>query len=492
MIIVLKMEIIKKISVNYKNDKYEVKFMKFISKVIALILIGSFLLLMFKIYELNIIPANYFLIVSGVILFFVLILIFKLVRKKTTLFSRIFFDVVALLFITLFVYGYTYMNTIYNFMNGILSKEYEIKNYVVVVNQNSKAKKINDLNNQEIAYLASDNNYNSVKKRIEKTIKYKEKSYTSVDLFTKTIENNYNNALLIEEEYYNLLKEENTLTNTRVIKTYKIIIQKEIKKTNKDEETPFILYISGIDTYGKITSVSRSDVNILAFINPKKEKILLVSIPRDYYVKLHNTTGNQDKLTHAGIYGIDMSMSTINDLMDIDIDYYLRINFSTLTKSIDLIGGIDVYSDKTFTPESNKNIVIKEGINHMDGQMALAFARERYAYASGDRHRGQNQQAIIEAMINKMTDIENINKYKAVLTSLDGTFETSMSYEELTDLFKMQIAKRIKWDIESISLDGSGAMRPTYSMGSKNLYVMIPNIDSINSAKLKIDECMSN
>ena len=138
----------------------------------------------------------------------------------------------------------------------------------------------------------------------------------------------------------------------------------------------------------------------------------------------------------------------------------------------------------------NKNITITEGMNHMNVEEALAFARERHAYSTGDRHRGENQQAIITAMINKLADVSNITKYKDILSSLDGTFETSMSYEELTNLFKLQIDKKINWDISSISLDGSGSMQKTYSMGNRNLYVMIPNEASVSDAKVKIDEYM--
>ena len=216
--------------------------------------------------------------------------------------------------------------------------------------------------------------------------------------------------------------------------------------------------------------------------------MLLVSIPRDYYVQLHGTTGLKDKLTHAGIYSIDMSMNTINDLLNTKIDYFVRINFSTLTKSIDLLDGVDVYSDKTFVPYTNKNITINEGVNHMNGEMALAFARERYSYSTGDRHRGQNQQAIITAMIKKLTSAGYVTKYKDILESLDGSFETSMRYEEMTELFKAQIEKRIDWNVESISLDGTGSMEPTYSMGNRRLYVMVPNQATINNAKEKLNE----
>lgn len=462
--------------------------MKIISKLISFILTVLFLILMFMIYRLNLIPVKYFLPGASILLLFILLLDFKLLRKKTGVFSRIFFNFISIIFIVVACYGLTYINATYNFMKNILSTGYEIKNYVVVVNKNSSAKEILDLTDGVVGYLKTDSNYSKVSKKMKKNVKFEEQSFDEVISFTNFVINNNDTSIVLEREYYNLLKEEfNDLDNTRIIKTYKILVKKETKKSNKEIEDPFIMYISGIDTYGNISSVSRSDVNIVAVINPKTEKILLVSIPRDYYVNLHGVN-SKDKLTHAGIYGIDMSINTINDLLETNIDYYLRLNFSTLTKSIDLIGGIDVYSDTEFTPWTNKNLTIHEGTNHMDGETALAFARERHAYTTGDRHRGQNQQAIITAMIDKLANVKNITKYKDILSSLDGTFETSMNYEELTDLFKMQINKKIDWNIESISLDGTGSMKPTYSMGSRNLYVMIPDEESIISAKTKINE----
>lgn len=463
--------------------------MKWISKVTSFILTVIFLVVMFMIYRLNLVPIKYFLPIVLILFIIILLLDFKLLRKKTKLFSRIFFNIIAVFLIIVLGYGITYLNATYHFMNNLLSSEYEIKNYVVVVKNNKAYSKIIDLNQKEIEYLKTDEYYKKVSSKISKDIQYQEVKKDNIVSFVNSFSNEEVPSMVLEKEHYNLLKEEyQELEDTKVIKTYKLLVKKNLKKTTKKEDEPFTLYISGIDTYGNINSVSRSDVNIVAVIHPKEEKILLVSIPRDYYVQLHGTTGVKDKLTHAGIYGIDMSISTINDLLDIDIDYYLRMNFSTLTKSIDLVGGIDVYSDKAFTSYTNKSITFQQGINHMNGEQALAFARERYAYTTGDRHRGQNQQEIITAIIKKLASVKNITKYKSILESLDGTFETSMSYEELTDLFKLQINKNIDWKIESISLDGVGSKGPTYSMGSRNLYVMIPSDESVEQAKQKIIE----
>ena len=465
--------------------------MKLIGKILSFILMALFILTMYLVYRLNVLPLKYFLIVGIVLLLVIFILCFKLIRKKTKFFSRIFFSVVAIIFIGVIYYILTYINATYDFMNSMVLNNFETITYDVVIPNSSNIEKVKELKNSSISYLESDSNYSKAKLLLRKDINYQENPCKNINGIISSFENS--KALFIEDSYYNLLKEEyDFVKDTKVIKTYKLIVKKDKKTNSSTTSKPFIIYISGIDTYGKISSVSRSDVNIVAVVNPVLEKILLVSIPRDYYVKLHNTNGYNDKLTHAGIYGIDMSVNTIEDLLDINIDYYLRLNFSTLTKSIDLLDGVDVYSDITFNPTTNPSLTIYQGLNHMNGEEALAFARERYAYQTGDRHRGENQQAIIEAVIKKLSNPKNITKYKDILNSLDGTFETDMSYKDITNLVKLQISKNIDWNVTSISLDGKGSMMPTYSMGERKLYVMIPDEETVVNAKNKISKYMES
>lgn len=465
--------------------------MKTIGKILSFILMALFIITMYLVYRLNVLPLKYFLIVGIVLLLVIFILCFKLIRKKTKFFSRIFFSVVAIIFIGVIYYILTYINATYDFMNSMVLNNFETITYDVVIPNSSNIEKVKELKNSSISYLESDSNYSKAKLLLRKDINYQENPCKNINSIISSFENS--KALFIEDSYYNILKEEyDFVKDTKVIKTYKLIVKKDKKTNSSTTSKPFIIYISGIDTYGKISSVSRSDVNIVAVVNPALEKILLVSIPRDYYVKLHNTNGYNDKLTHAGIYGIDMSVNTIEDLLDINIDYYLRLNFSTLTKSIDLLDGVDVYSDITFNPTTNPDLTIYQGLNHMNGEEALAFARERYAYQTGDRHRGENQQAIIEAVIKKLSNPKNITKYKDILNSLDGTFETDMSYKDITNLVKLQISKNIDWNVTSISLDGKGSMMPTYSMGERKLYVMIPDEETVVNAKNKISKYMES
>ena len=389
------------------------------------------------------------------------------------------------------LYGANYLNSTVSFIKEANSIKEEINKYYVVVLDKSEYKKIDDINNKKVGYI--ENTPEEVFNKIDVELDYN--SYSNQlelykDLDIKKIE-----AILVSDSYMDIMTEEvdNFKENTRVL--YTIDIHKKIEGINKSVETnkeSFTIYISGIDTYGSIGNVSRSDVNILVTVNPNTGKILLTSIPRDYYVRLHGTTGYKDKLTHAGLYGINMSVSTIEDLIDIDINYYVRVNFNTLIKVIDEIGGIDIYSDTDFIAWTDESCKFNQGMNSVGGKCALAFSRERYAYQSGDRHRGQNQQAVISAIIKKVnTDRNLILKYNDILDSLNGTFQTNMQFEDITSFIKNQINNNISWDIESISLDGYDSSNYTYSYSGSKLYVMEPNYNTVENAKNKILEVSS-
>jgi LCP family protein required for cell wall assembly len=228
---------------------------------------------------------------------------------------------------------------------------------------------------------------------------------------------------------------------------------------------------------------------MIVTVNPKTHDILLTSIPRDYYVQLHGTTGLKDKLTHAGIYGVDMSVSTLEDLFDIDINYYVRVNFTTLIQVVDTIDGIDVESDKSFTAYTDNSVYVKKGSNHFNGKQALAYSRERYAYQEGDRHRVQNQQDVITAIMNKMLSSKTlITKYNSILNTLDGSFQTNMKTSSLTSLIKKQIDTMPSWNITSQSVNGTDSSNVTYSYPGQKLYVMVPDMSTVESAKTKITE----
>lgn len=271
-----------------------------------------------------------------------------------------------------------------------------------------------------------------------------------------------------------------------VLTTFRVKTQEAVTaKLNANE--PFTVYISGIDTYGSISTTSRSDVNILAVVNPKTRNIVFVNTPRDYYVQLHGTAGVKDKLTHAGLYGIDRSEKTLEDLYGIDINYNVKINFTSLEKIVNTVGGIEVESEYNF---SSGGYTFVQGMNQLDGKQALAFSRERYSFDAGDRTRGQNQMRVLTALINKISQPSVIVKYQDILGSLNGVFQTNMSTQDITGLIRGQLDSMAKWTISSISVDGTGASEPTYSMGAQKLYVMIPDPVSVKSAQNKIQSIL--
>lgn len=241
----------------------------------------------------------------------------------------------------------------------------------------------------------------------------------------------------------------------------------------------FTMYISGIDCYGSISSRSRSDVNILATVNVKTGQVLLVSTPRDYYVPLSISNGVPDKLTHAGIYGIQVSKDTLGMLYGIDIDYYFRVNFDGFTDIIDALGGITVDSEYAF---SNAGYTFQQGENNLDAEAALVFARTRYAFASGDRQRGKNQMAVIKGVIQKMVSPALLKNYKAILDGMTGSFETNMPYETIAQLVQNQLTTGTSWNVVTYSVDGTGDSQIPYSM-SAYAYVMIPDQTTVDHAK---------
>lgn len=259
----------------------------------------------------------------------------------------------------------------------------------------------------------------------------------------------------------------NTITDTTII-----------SDINDIKDNAINILISGLDTYGNISKVSRSDVNIIVSINPNNHEVLLTSIPRDTYVKLHDI-GQMDKLTHTGIYGVDMTENTIEDLLEIDIDYYIKVNFDTLIKLVDAIDGVDVYSDTSF---SEYGYSFNEGINHLDGKSALAYSRIRHVFIEGDRKRGEHQKDVIKAIVDKISSSAILlTNYSQVLDNLSNLVDTNIPSTLIKDYIKNQLDTMPKWEFKSIYIDGSDQYDTyTYSMPSSKLYVVIPYINTIN------------
>lgn len=244
----------------------------------------------------------------------------------------------------------------------------------------------------------------------------------------------------------------------------------------------YTIYISGIDTRGAMTSSSLSDVNIILTVNTETKQILMISTPRDYYVPLSISNGVPDKLTHAGVYGVNVCMDTLDMLYDININYYFRLNFAGFIKIIDSLGGITVNSDYDFTSQNASGFHFNQGENHVNGEQALAFCRERYSFTEGDRQRGRNQMAVVQGVLDKVTSPELLKNYLSLLDSLSGCFETNVPYDVITSLVKQQLDEGGSWQVLSYSTDGTGDTQKPYSMSQK-AYVMVPDQTTVEKAK---------
>ena len=245
----------------------------------------------------------------------------------------------------------------------------------------------------------------------------------------------------------------------------------------------YTIFVSGIDTRGGMTASSRSDVNIILTLNATTKQILMVSTPRDYFVPLSISNGVPDKLTHAGIYGVNVCMDTLDMLYDIDINYYFRLNFAGFEQIIDALGGVTVNSDYDFDSGNTTGYHFNKGENHLNGEQALVFARERYAFKEGDRQRGRNQMAVIQGVVDKATQPAFLKNYLSVLDSLDGAFETNVPYDVMASLVRKQLDEGGSWQVLSYSVDGTGDTQKPYSMSSK-AYVMIPDQNTVDKAKV--------
>ena len=439
----------------------------------------------------TIIPNKILYMIIGIYIIFLLITFLLITRKnKFLIFLGILLSIPIL--IGNIALSYLYIRT-NSFFDKITNVEYETSNYSIIVLKDAKYTKLEDLKEIGLYKQDIDKNYDTALEELNNKVEINNKKYDNLlniisDLYTNKLE-----SILLNENYIDIINETDNKfkENTKVLDTLSIQTIKEKKELEQEISKlgNFNIYISGIDTYGQISTVSRSDVNILATIDMKNNKILLTNTPRDYYVQLHGTTGLKDKLTHAGVYGIDMSMQTLEDLYETKIEYYIRVNFNTLIKLVDQIGGVDIYSDMDLYIGKYH---IKYGMNHLNGKEALAYSRERHSYIDGDRHRGRNQQQVIEAIIKKVTESKDINTYLNLLSVMEDSLQTNLDKKLINGFVNLQVSKNLSWSTESISVTGYDSSNYTYSYGGQLLYIMEPDYNSLNTAKSKIKEIINN
>ena len=370
-----------------------------------------------------------------------------------------------------------------------LNETAAVSNYImsIAVLKNSEIESVSQL---ESVAAPIDNDQENVQKLIDDVQKQQQQTLTvtSIESYLeayKQLQSGEVKAIVLNEAFENIIESEYPNHADTIKKIYKMGVKKKVKGPKVSKGNGMTIYISGIDTYGPINSVSRSDVNILMTVNTDTKDVLLTTTPRDSYVPIADGGNNQyDKLTHAGMYGVDASIHTLENLYGIDINYYARLNFTSFLKLIDLLGGIDVYNDQEFNANTNNGKHYPVGMLHLNSKDALGFVRERYALADGDRDRGRNQQKVITAIIQKLTSAELLANYSAVIQGLQESIQTNMPVEVMTDLVNRQLEKGGRYDVQSQDLKGTGRMDlPSYAMPGSQLYMMEVSQDSLASVK---------
>jgi len=454
--------------------------------IVAIILLFSIYLNTFLIIKYNVLPFKYLIVYFIIVGLIPFILIYFTVFHKLKRLLKSIFTVIEIIYILVLFIVFSYLNQTFNFLDEFTKGyDYETKNYYVLSLNNSEYGDIKDLKNKTIGYSTGlDNSIEHALNELDKKVVLNHVETDGFTIMFEKLNNDEVDCVLIIQSYYDLLIEndEELKQNTKII--YKFSIREKVNEIVKDVDVTketFNVYLSGIDSYGDVTDKNRSDVNMVMSINPKNNKIVMVNIPRDYYVELDGI-GEKDKLTHAGMYGVEMSVKTIENLLDIEINYYAKVNYGALVNLVDALGGVNVYSKYAFKTHEYR-YSIKEGYNYVNGKKALDFARTRKAFLEGDRVRGENQQALIKAIIEKASDASILLKYDDILKSLEGYFTTNISTNKIMSLINMQLNNMPKWTMESVSLNGSDSSGFTYTYPGQELYVMIPNEKTVNNVK---------
>ena len=469
------------------NKKEQVKIVPFF-KYLAFILIFITIITLGLFKFIDVLPGEYFFILC-VLLGIVTLGLSLLILTKHGPKKRAIGTFLSLIYLVFLILVIVYeLNTI-GFLKKLGFKNYKTENYSILVLNDSKYEKIEDLEKKNIGSLEfNTDGLKESKEKVEKKISVNFKIYNDISELKKDFEKKKVEAMLIENSILAILTEDDGefASSYKVIYDFSVDVEtKDIAKKVDITKDTFSIYVSGIDTYGAVSSVSRSDVNMVITINPKTNKILITSIPRDYYVPLAGKDG-KDKLTHAGIYGVETSVKTIENLLDTKINYYIKVNFTSLIKVVDALGGVKVYSKYNFT--SMDGYTYKQGYNNVNGEKALSFVRERKAFNGGDRVRVENQAAMIKALVEKATSPSIITKYTSLLKTLEKLFVTNLNMEDITEFIKKQIDDMKSWEVESQSLDGKDDYQYTYSYKGQKLYVMTPDNETVINAHNKIEE----
>lgn len=467
--------------------------------------------LSYEVIHIDLIPGKFLLLFIAIMLSLnILSATCLLVKKKWT---RVIAVIIHIILIVLTVVGINYVSKADDFLDQAFDNyTVDVINYNIIVNATSDFYTLEDLNGKDISYLNFYDDIDEIKDEVSKRISnpiFKEQ----IDLFVTAdyLLNDEISALVIDDGFLGALDESYSDIDERVriIDTFEII-----KEVNREDTTSITestedadsdvsttttekiksknsinIFISGSDSRAAtVQNNSRSDVNMVLTINPDTRTILMTSIPRDYEVLPHGKTGLTGKLSHVGIYGLETTKKTVEDLLGIEINYAIKLGFSAVVEMVDLVGGIDIESDQEFDSYHMSGWHVEKGINHMDGAKALAYARERYAYTSGDRHRILNQQQVLQATLKKlMKSTAFLTKYDQVLSSLSQFYITDIPRDVISKYVKMQLSNMSSWKFTSQTINGGQKMvKNTFSAPNTDSFLVTVDQDSINKARKKI------
>lgn len=456
--------------------------------------LGSSAALVTLLYITKFVPTNY-VIAAGVVLAALLIgesflIFYKKSKAKRSLITQIISLLLSIIMIVGCSYTYKFANTV----NLVTSDSFQSRAISVMVLKNSEIKNQYNVKGHTYGIVTSldkDTMDYAVKKINSHCGNIKTKTYKDLSALMKALYHKDVDGIILDEAFRSLFDDDYPKLDSQTRVVYQVTKKESSVSANSVDVTssPFVVYISGNDEHGKLKAVSRSDVNMIAVINPNTHQILLVSIPRDSYVPLH-TSKQYDKLTHSGMYGMDESIGTIEDLLDEQINYYGRLNFTSFIKVVDALGGVTIYSPSAFTTRIG-HYKISKGWNTLNAKKALSFVRERHSFADGDFARNRNQQRMFSAILKKVTSPSIITSFSGVLDAVSNSCETNLSSSEINALVSMQLSNNKSWDIESFQITGAVGTEPCYSAGNQRLSVVKPYATKVKEAKSLIDQVMA-
>ncbi len=479
-----------------KKETKLIKTLKVIGYILCAIMFVSGVVFAGFLAKLKMIPISYMLV--GSFVFVAITFLFFLAQKNVT--AGLITKVVAIGATCIFLIGCNYVHYSYKKINKMTGVKTKVDSIHVYVLKDDPAENVLDAKDYAFGILETLDRENTntvigeIQDEIEQSLFVQE--YETATGLVRGLYDGEVGAIILNMAYEGFITEtegyEDFKSRVRSISFKDIVTELQGSVDNDDEavkDDVFTIYISGVDVGGKPENNSNSDVNILLTVNKNTRQILMINTPRDFYVPLSISNGAYDKLTHAGIYGTDVSADTLGMLYDVKVSGYVKVNFTGFEKIINALDGVNVYSEYAFSAHGYS---FQKGYNQLDGKGALIFARQRKMFSDGDRQRGKNQMAVIKAVIEDLASSDMLKNYKSVLDEISDSMVTSVSYDEISDLAQFQLSDMKPWDIQTYSVNGSDSMNVTYSGGSEMLYVMVPNQDTVNQAKQYIKDMYDN